>query len=336
MRLAQSNHDPFMQLSSRRRFLAASALSLAFPQVQAQAFPNRPIRIVVPYPPGRSTDLLTRRLGGKLAVAMGYPVVVMNKPGAGGTTGADYVAKATPDGHTLLLGDIGSNALAAGLYPSLPYDTLKDFAPVSMVVSTPLLLAVNASSPIRTVRDYINAARARPLMYGTAGNGTATHLTGEMFALATGASLTHVPYKGSAPALHDMLGGTLESMFDDFLVLLPQIRAGKVRPIAVSSTRRHPMLPDLPTIAESGQPGLGGFEATSWQGLFAPAATPRDVVERLNAETVKALESADLQEFFGSEGFIVGGSTPEQFRGLIEAEVPKWSFVIRSANAKVD
>jgi tripartite-type tricarboxylate transporter receptor subunit TctC len=162
------------------------------------------------------------------------------------------------------------------------------------------------------------------------------HLTGEMFDLATGAKLTHVPYKGSAPALNDMLGGTLQSMFGDFLVLLPQIRAGKVTPIAVTSTRRHPMLPNVPTIAESGIAGLDKFEATSWQGLFAPAATPRDVVARLNAEVVKALESADIKEFFGSQGFIVGGSTPEQFRAFIEAEVPKWAHVIKAANVKVD
>jgi tripartite-type tricarboxylate transporter receptor subunit TctC len=197
-------------------------------------------------------------------------------------------------------------------------------------------LAVNASSPIKTVRDYIAAARAKPMTYGTPGNGTSMHLTGEMFDLAAGVKLTHVPYKGSAPALNDMLGGTLESMFGDFLVLLPQIKAGKVTPIAVTSTRRHPMLPDVPTIAESGIAGLAQFEATSWQGLFAPAATPREVVARINTEVVKALESPDIKEFFGSQGFIVGGSTPEQFRALIEAEVPKWGRVIRSANVKID
>lgn len=325
-----------MNAHSRRRFLAASALALGLPAAWGQAFPSKPIRIVVPFPPGGSTDLLARRLGEKLAAAMGQPVVVENKPGAGGTTGADYVAKSPADGHTLLLGVTGSNAIAASLYPKLPYDTLKDFAPVSMVVSAPLVLAVNAANPIRTVRDYIAAARARPITYGTPGNGTSMHLTGEMFDLAAGTRLTHVPYRGSAPALNDMLGGSLESMFGDFLVLLSQIKAGKVVPIAVTSARRHPLLPEVPTIAESGIPGLAGFEASSWQGLFAPAATPREVVARLNAETVKALESPDIKEFFGSQGFIVGGGTPEQFRALIEAEVPKWGRVIRAANVKVD
>jgi tripartite-type tricarboxylate transporter receptor subunit TctC len=324
--------------STRRRFLAASAAALALPGAgwAQSGYPTKPIHIVVPFPPGGSTDLLARRLGEKLAVAMGQPVIVDNKPGAGGTTGADFVAKSPADGYTLLMGVTGSNAIAASLYPKLPYDTLKDFAPVSMVVSAPLVLAVNAASPIKTVRDYVAAARQRPLNYGTPGNGTSMHLTGEMFDLATGAKLTHVPYKGSAPAMNDLLGGTLDSMFGDFLVLLPQIKAGKVTPIAVSSTRRHPMLPDVPTIAESGVTGLAGFEATSWQGVFAPAATPRDVVAKLNAETVKAMESPELKEFFGSQGFIVGGSSPEQFRTLIEAEVPKWGRVIRSANVRLD
>lgn len=325
----------------RRRLLlagACAALVSGLPGVAAAqgSWPARPIRIVVPFPPGGSTDLLARRLGEKLAVSLGQPVVVENKPGAGGTTGADFVAKSPADGYTLLMGVTGSNAIAASLFPKLPYDTLKDFTPVSQVVSAPLVLSVNASSPIRTVRDYVAAARTKPITYGTPGNGTSMHLTGEMFDQAAGVRLTHVPYKGSAPALNDMLGGTLESMFGDFLVLLPQIRAGKVTPLAVTSSRRHPMLPDVPTIAESGIPGLAGFEASSWQGLFAPANLPRDVLAKLNSEVVKAMESADLKEFFGSQGFIVGGSSPEQFKALIEAEVPKWARVIKAGNIKME
>jgi tripartite-type tricarboxylate transporter receptor subunit TctC len=327
-----------MPVRLNRRQLAGLAGAALLPAAAlAQAFPSRPIRLVVPFPPGGSTDLLARRLGEKLAVALGQPVVVDNRPGAGGTTGADAVAKSPPDGHTLLMGVTGSNAIAASLYPKMPYDTLRDFTPVSLLVSAPLVLAVNAGSPIKTVRDYVTAAKARPPMtYGTPGNGTSMHLTGEMFDLATGAGLTHVPYKGSAPAMNDLLGGTLQSMFGDFLVLLPQVKAGKVTPIAVTSTRRHPLLPDVPTIAESGIPGLEKFEAASWQGLFAPAGLPRDVLARLNAEVVKAMEAPDIKEFFGSQGFIVGGSTPEQFRSLVEAEVPKWGRVIKAANVKVD
>jgi tripartite-type tricarboxylate transporter receptor subunit TctC len=313
--------------------LAAAAAPLALGQA---AYPTKTIKIVVPFPPGGSTDLLARRIGEKLAVSMGQPVIVENKPGAGGTTGADGVAKSPADGYTLLMGVTGSNAIAASLYPKLPYDPLKDFAPVTQVVSAPLVLSVNASSPIRNVRDYIAAAKAGQMTYGSPGNGTSMHLTGEMFDMVTGVKLTHVPYKGSAPAMNDLLGGTLQSMFGDVLVLLPQIKAGKVTPLAVTSTKRHPLLPDVPTLAESGAAGLNSFEATSWQGLFAPAATPRDIVVKLNREVVKALESPDIKEFFGSQGFIVAGSTPEQFKSLIEVEVPKWARVVKAGKVTIE
>jgi tripartite-type tricarboxylate transporter receptor subunit TctC len=328
-------------MTSRRRALLASAVLALLPTLPLAAlgqgaFPNKPVRIVVPFPPGGSTDLLARRLGDKLAAAWGQPVVVENKPGAGGTTGADFVAKSPPDGYTLLVGVTGSNAIAASLYPKLPYDPLKDFAPVSQLVSAPLVLAVNAASPIKSVRDYVAAARAKPQSHGTPGNGTSMHLTGEMFDQAAGVRLMHVPYKGSAPAMNDLLGGTLDSMFGDFLVLLPQIKAGKLTPLAVTSARRHPMLPDVPTMAESGVAGLAQFEAASWQGLFAPAATPREVVARINADVVKAMDSPDIKDFFGSQGFIVGGTTPEQFKALIEAEVPKWARVVKTGNITVN
>ena len=320
--------------------IAAHALAPAA-WAQAAPFPSKPIRIVVPFPPGGSTDLLARRIGEKLATALGQPVVVDNRPGAGGTTGADAVAKSAPDGYTLLMGVTGSNAISASLYPKLPYDPVKDFAFVCQVVSAPLVLSVNATSPIKTVRDYLAAARAKPMTYASPGNGTSMHLTGEMFDLATGAKMTHVPYRGSAPAMNDLLGGNVQSMFGDFLVLLPQIRAGKVTPIAVTSSKRHPLLPDVPTIAEAATgpnaiPALASFEASSWQGLFAPAGTPRDIVIRLQTEVAKALDSADIKEFFGSQGFIVAASTPEQFKALIEAEVPKWARVVKAANVTPD
>jgi tripartite-type tricarboxylate transporter receptor subunit TctC len=325
---------------SRRTVLGALASALflpALPALHAQtAYPSKPIRIVVPFPPGGSTDLLARRLGEKLATSLGQPVVVENRPGAGGTTGADYVAKSPPDGYTLLMGVTGSNAVAPSLYPKLPYDPVKDFAHISAVVSAPLVLSVNASSPIRSVQDYIAAARAKPISHGTPGNGTSMHLTAEMFALAAGVKLLHVPYKGTAPALNDMLGGNLESMFGDLLVLLPHIKGGKVRPLAVSSARRHPLLPEVPTMQEAGGAAFSDVEASSWQGLFAPAGTPADVVTRLNQATNKALESADIREFFGSQGFIVGGNSPEQFRAMVQSEVNKWARVVRAAQVKVD
>lgn len=299
------------------------------------AWPARPIRIVVPFPPGGSTDLLARRIGERLATALGQAVVVDNRPGAGGATGADHVAKSAPDGYTLLMGVTGSNAISASLNPSLPYNPVKDFTPVSQVVSAPLVLTVNASSPIKTVRDYIAAARAKPMNFASPGNGTSMHLTGEMFGLATDLKLTHVAYKGSAQATNDLLAGTVESTFGDVLVLLPHIKAGKLTALAVSSPRRHPLLPEVPTIAESGG-ALAGFEAASWQGLFAPAGLPRDILTRLNTEVVKAIEAPEIRDFFGQQGFIVGGSTPDQFRAFIETEVPKWARVVKAANVTVN
>ncbi|MBL8380887.1 MAG: tripartite tricarboxylate transporter substrate binding protein [Burkholderiales bacterium] len=322
----------------RRRALAMLAAIAALPvRAQSGAYPQRPVRLVVPFPPGGSTDLLARRIAERLAKTWGQPVVVENRAGAGGTTGADFVAKSAPDGHTLLMGVTGSNAIAASLFPKLPYDPIKDFTPVTQVVSAPLVLSVTPGAGMRGVRDYVAAARARPITHASPGNGTSMHLVGEMFALATGVKLTHVPYKGSAPAMNDLLAGTVNSMFGDVLVLLPQIRAGKVLPLAVSSARRHPLLPEVPTFAEAGTgadaiAGLAGFEAASWQGLFAPAGTAPDVVAAISAEVGRILETPELREFFGGQGFIVGGSTPAEFRALVGAEVPKWGRVVRAAN----
>ena len=329
---------------SRRQLIVAGAAALAgaAPAARAQgAWPARPIRIVVPFPPGGSTDLLARRIGERLATALGQPVVVDNRPGAGGATGADHVAKSPPDGYTLLMGVTGSQAISASLNPRLPYDPLRDFTPITQVVSSPLVLAMGASSPVRSVRDYAALARTRPLTYASPGIGTSMHLTGEMFDLAAGVRLTHVPYKGSAQATNDLLSGTVDSTFGDLLVLLPHIRAGRVTALAVTSARRHPMLPDVPTVAESAtgaQPltGLAGFEAASWQGLFAPAGLPRDILARLHAETLKALEAPEIRDFFGAQGFIVAGSTPEQFRAFIEAEVSRWGRVVKAAKVTVD
>jgi len=325
----------------RRHLVKAALAALALgnaPLAWAQAYPSRPLRIVVPFPPGGSTDLLARRIAEALAKSLGQPVVVENRPGAGGTTGADAVAKAAPDGYTLLMGVTGSNAISAALNPKLPYNPVSDFSPITQVVSAPLVLVVSAAAPLKSVRDYVAAARGNPLTYASPGNGTSMHLTGEMFALAADVKLTHVPYKGSAAALNDTLGGTVQSMFGDFLVVLPQIRAGKLLPLAVSSARRHPLLPEVPTIAEAGA-GIGSLatlEAVSWQGLFAPAGTPRDIVARLNVEVVRALESPEIKGFFSPQGFVVAGSTPEQFKALVEAEVTKWGRIVKAANVTAD
>lgn len=313
--------------------LAAAALlpSLAI----AQSFPTKPIRIVVPFPPGGSTDLLARRIGEKLATAWGQPVVVENRAGAGGTLGADYVAKSSPDGYTLLMGVTGSNAIAGALYPKLPYDVVKDFAPVSLVVSSPLVLVRNPGFAGKTVAEVVAIAKAKPgsISYGSPGNGTSMHLTGEMFKLSAKVSMLHIPYRGSAGALSDLMGGQIETMFGDFLVVWPQLESGKLQPIAVTSKTRHKMLPNVPTIAESGYPG---FEALSWQGLFAPAATPPAVVEQLNREVNKALASADIQEYFGSRGFTLGGSSATEFKAFVKVEADKWAKIVQASGAKAD
>ncbi|MDM0120599.1 Bug family tripartite tricarboxylate transporter substrate binding protein [Variovorax arabinosiphilus] len=313
--------------------LAATALlpSLA----AAQSFPTKPIHIVVPFPPGGSTDLLARRIGEKLAAAWGQPVVVDNRAGAGGTLGADYVAKSAPDGYTLLMGVTGSNAIANALYPKLPYDVVKDFAPVSLVVSSPLVLVRNPGFAGKTVAEVVAMAKAKPgsISCGSPGNGTSMHLTGEMFKLSAKVSMLHIPYRGSAGALSDLMGGQIDTMFGDFLVVWPQLEAGKLQPIAVTSKTRHKMLPNVPTIAESGYPG---FEALSWQGLFAPAATPPAVVEQLNREVNKALASADIQEYFGSRGFTLGGSSATEFKAFVKVEADKWAKIVQASGAKPD
>ena len=315
--------------------LALAAAALLPSLAAAQSFPTKPIRIVVPFPPGGSTDLLARRIGEKLAAVWGQPVVVDNRAGAGGTLGADYVAKSAPDGYTLLMGVTGSNAIANALYPKLPYDVVKDFAPVSLVVSSPLVLVRNPSFAPKTVQEVVAAAKAKPgsISYGSPGNGTSMHLTGEMFKLSAKVSMLHIPYRGSAGALSDLMGGQIDTMFGDFLVVWPQLEAGKLQPVAVTSKTRHKMLPHVPTIAESGYPG---FEALSWQGLFAPAATPPAIVEQLNREVNKALASADIQEYFGSRGFTLGGSSATEFKAFVKVEADKWAKIVQASGAKPD
>jgi tripartite-type tricarboxylate transporter receptor subunit TctC len=331
-------HLPLSRPARRAWTLALlAALSGGLPALAtaADAYPSKPIRLVVPFPPGGSTDLLARQIGEKLATAMGQPVVVDNKPGAGGTVGSDLVAKSPADGYTLLMGVTGSNAISATLYPKLPYDPVKDFAPVSIVVSAPLVLAVNASSPHKTVADVIAYAGKNPdrFSHGSPGAGTSMHLTGEMFAVATQTRLSHIPYKGSAPALQDLLGGQIDAMFGDLLVLQPLVKDGKLRALAVTSARRSPMLPEVPTLAES---GLAGFEALSWQGIFAPAGTPPEVLQKLSAEIVKAVRGEDLKGFFAQRGFLIEARTPEDSKRFIEAEVPKWGRIVKLSGASAN
>jgi tripartite-type tricarboxylate transporter receptor subunit TctC len=320
---------------ARRALLAAALATPALARAQAPWAPTRPMRIVVPFPPGGSTDLLARRLAERLTSALGQTVIVENRPGAGGTTGADMVSKSAPDGHTLLMGVTGSNAIAASLFPNLPYDPVRGFAPVSRVVSAPLVLVVNTAHPARDVAGYIAAAKAQPgtLTYATPGNGTSMHLTGVMFGMATGTQLQHVPYRGSAQAITDLIAGQVQSSFADLLVALPHIRAGAVRALAVSSPTRHPLLPEVPTMQEA---GLSGFEASSWQGVFAPAGTPAPILERLHAEIARAMTAPEIRDAFAQQGFIVESTTPADFTAFIAREVAKWAEVVRAGNVRAD
>lgn len=313
-----------------RLFLAA-VLASGVSAVQAQAFPGKLMHIVVPFPPGGSTDLMARRIADKLQASTGQPAIVENKPGAGGAVGAEYVARSAPDGYTVMMGVTGSHAISVSLNPKLPYDPLKDFVPITKIMSAPLIIAVTPKFPAKTLAEFVAYARARPdqVTHATPGNGTSMHLTGEMFNIAAGLKLVHVPFKGSAGALNGLLGDQVQVMFGDFLVLLPQIRAGRLNALAVTSATRHPLLPDVPTVAESGYPG---FEALSWQGLFAPAGTPPEIVARLNAEVVKALAADDVRDSFAKQGMIVAGSTPAEFRAFVAAEITKWAKIIKTAN----
>jgi len=329
-----------MSVISMRHLLGAGAKTmlcalalLAAGSVRAQDFPTRTITIVVPFPPGGSTDLLARQIADRISGPLKQPVIVENRPGAGGTVGANSVAKAAPDGYTLLMGVTGTNAISPALRDDLPYDPVKDLVPVTMVVTAPLAIVVKADSPIKNVKDFIAATKAKPntITHGTPGVGTSMHLAAELFGLESGTKLVHVPYKGSAGAVQDLLGGQLDAMFGDVLVTVEYIKAGKLRALAVTSKERHFMLPDVPTLAESGLPG---FEALSWQALFAPAGTPQPILTKLHAEVSKALRSEDLKKYFADRGFVVDDRSPQASKEYIEAEVKKWKRVVDAAGLK--
>ena len=314
--------------------LAFSALAAA-PMAGAQAYPAKPIRIVVPFPPGGATDILARAVAQKLTDAWGQAVVVDNRPGAGGNIGSEIVAKAAPDGYTLEMGTVGTHAINASLYAKMPYDHVKDFAPVILVAGVPNVLVVNPTLPVNSVQELIAYAKANPgkLNFASSGSGTSIHLAGELFKVMAGVQMTHIPYKGSAPALQDLIGGQVQLMFDNLPPSLPHIKAGKLRALAVTSATRSSALPDTPTIAESGLPG---FEASSWFGVLAPAGTPPAIIARLNAEIGAWLASAEAKEKMLALGANIGGGSPEDFARHIAAETAKWQKVVKASGAKVD
>ncbi len=301
----------------------------------AQTWPSKPIKYVVPFAPGGSTDILGRTISEKLSVALGQPVVVDNKPGAGGGLGADFVAKAAPDGYTIMGGTISTHAINASLYSNLPYDPVKDFVAVTLLARVPNMLVVNPDVPAKTVAELIALMKANPGKYtfASAGNGTSQHLSGELFKSMAGVEMQHIPYKGSPPALQDVVGGQVTMTFDNITTAWPLAKAGKLRALAVTTAKRSPVAPDVPTLAES---GLAGFEVGSWQGVFAPAGTPPAIVKRLNAEIVKILSMPDVKEKILALGAEPVGDTSEQFTAYVKTEVVKWSDVVKKSGAKVD
>ena len=312
----------------------ASMAAIAF-SAQAADYPEKPIRLLVPAAPGGGADFVARILGVKLTEALGQTVVVENRAGASGTIAADNAAKSAADGYTLLMGQSTSVVIAPHLYKKLGYDTLRDLAPVTLVAQVPNILVVHPSVPARTVSEFIALARAQPelLNYGSSGNGAPSHLAGEMFKSATGVKMVHVPYKGAGLAVNGLIAGEIQVMFAPIVAVLPQVKAGRLRALAVTSAARSAAAPELPTLAESGLPG---YEISSWFGLFAPANTPAPVIERLYRETAKALQSPDVRERFAREGAEPVGSSPADFTGYVRAEYAKYTRIVRDSGIKAD
>ena len=314
--------------------MGCALLGTASGSLHAQpAWPAKPIVYVVPFAVGGNTDTLARLISQKLAVALGQPVVIENKPGAGGNIGSDFVAKAKPDGYTILGGTISSHAINASVYQNMPYDVVKSFEPVILLGSNPLVFAVNASTPYKTLKEVLDAARAKPgqLSFVSPGAGTSPHLAGELLKTLTQVDLTHVPYKGSGPALSDVIGGHVPIIIDTTIVLGAQIKAGKLRPLAVAYPQRLATLPDVPTAAEAGVPG---WEVVSWQAVFAPAGTPKPIVQRLNTEIAGIMKTPDVQARLAELGVEVGGGPPEQLAEFQKAEIAKWAKVVKAAGVK--
>ena len=301
----------------------------------AQAYPTKPVTIIVPFAAGGTTDILARIIGQALTAELGQSVVVDNRAGAGGNIGGQAAAKAAPDGHTLFMGTVGTHAINASLYKKMPFDPVKDFAPLTRVANVPNLLVANPAQPYKSVKDLIAYAKANPgkVNFGSSGNGSSIHLSGELFKSLAKVDMQHVPYKGSAPAVTDLLGNQIGIMFDNMPSAIQHVRSGKLVPLAVTTAKRSPELPNVPTIAEAGVPG---YEATSWFGMFAPAGTPAPVLAQLNAAIVKVLAQPDVKKKINEQGAEVYSETPEQFAAFIQAESVKWGKVVKESGASLD
>jgi tripartite-type tricarboxylate transporter receptor subunit TctC len=314
------------------RFVAAVLAALLASSAHAQ-YPNRPVKLIVPFPPAGATDVVGRLLAMKLGERLGQPVVVDNKPGAGGTIGSDLAAKSAPDGYTILIATSSTHSIGPMLQ-KLPYDPIKDFSPITHVANVPNVLVVSPTLPVKSVQELVALAKAKPgqLNFASSGVGTIVHLNAELFKLISGTDIVHIPYKGTALSITDVASGSVAMLFDSLASVMPHIKSGKVKPLAVNASRRQSLLPDIPTLAEAGMPQ---FDRYTWFGVFAPAGTPRDIVAKLHAEIIAALQAPDLLERFTAIGAEPVGSTPEQFVERIRSDAAKWGEVIRAANVKV-
>ena len=311
------------------------ALGTAAPVSAQDKWPSKPIKYIVPFPPGGTTDTLARVIAQKLSVSLGQQVLVDNKPGAGGNIGSDFVAKSPPDGYTILGGTISSHSINPSIYSKMPYDAVRDFIPITLIGTNANVLIVHPENPARNLAEFIAQSKAKPgtVNFASAGTGTSQHLSGELFKNMAGIDMVHVPYRGSAPAIQDVMGGQVTMMFDTMIVAGPQIKAGTVKALGVTSTRRVKGYENIPTLNEAGVPG---YEVVSWQGIFAPAGTPKEIVQRLNAELVKILRMPDVRERFEGLGLDIVGNTSEEFAVFQKAEIAKWAKVVKGANIKAD
>ena len=326
--------------SPRRRqiavVLAAAALSAAIPAAAwAQSFPDKPLRLIVPFPAGGAADMMARGMAQRLGTELGQQVVIENRGGAGGTTAAELAARAPADGYTLFFATMGTHAINPALYAKLRYDPVKDFAPVALTHTTPRVLVVGPSVAARSVKELIALARQKPgvLSYGSAGNGSSSHLSGALFDALAGVHMLHVPYKGSAPLLTDVLAGRVDMTFDSYTVYEEQIRSGRARALAVTSRTRLSSLPDIPTLAES---GLAGYDVSNWLGVMAPAHTPKPVIDKLNAALVRAMATPELRRQLTQLGIEPASSSPEEFAQLLRSEIPKWRDIVKQSGATLD
>jgi tripartite-type tricarboxylate transporter receptor subunit TctC len=338
---SQPRFRPARRLAILNAALGAFAL-IALPAAAQSNWPARPVKIVVPFAPGGTTDILARAMAPELSKAFGQPFIVENRSGAGGNIGADVVAKAAPDGYTLLMGTVGTHGINKALYSKMAFDPQKDFAPITLVAGVPNVMVVNSekarAAGINNVTDFIRAAKANPGKFNMAssGNGTSIHLAGELFKTMSGTYMTHFPYTGSGPALLAMVGGDMDVMFDNLPSSMQLIKSGKLKALAVTSSQRSAALPDVPTVEQAGGPALKGFEASSWFGLLAPAGTPPDTVNRIQREVAKSLGTPAVKEKLLAQGAIPGGNTPQEFTEFINAEHRKWAQVVKASGAKVD